>query len=265
MVAKRAVLPLVLVVLGACPRQVAAEDRREGGVVIVGAEGSAGQSRGADDGSATGAQLGLRAPHSFSLASSRLDLMLGWRPFRGVMGEARLQSDFHFNRGGASSGLNWGLFGFQLQALQGPTAWYSRVEVPRAHLGYRNVNGARGFEVGARAGWALAGRYNPGDATRWLGNSLTPTLLASAHSKHLYASVEAGAFLPLIFVSNRTPVWSSEALLCGVISGVAACATGRHLVGEAYLGDEARRTTSWQAGLMLGIGERFMSSMNMLR
>lgn len=248
---RRGVVLPMLALWWVSPGNAAASPYFTSGVGILGLEG--GMGKGGDE-TASGVQAGLRMPIEFASSAFRLDLLLGYAS-SGMQGEARWKGDLRAYSVKGNRGLIWGYGGFELLAAQTPAIWYSLVEVPRVHLGYRQGIFERGFEFGARAGWALIGRYNPEGATRGLGNSLTPTLYALGFTRHLYVSWETRAFTPL---SAGSPVWASEALLCGVLSAVALCATGRHFLGVVHPDSraEGQRSGSWQAGLMVGVGGR---------
>lgn len=230
------------------------ESPREQGVGIMGLELGTGQDLGTSPASAQGAQLGMRFPLHSKEVSLRMDAMLGGRPNHGVMGELRLQADTHAGPP-ARSGLVWGWWGMDLAMMQTPTVWHTLIEIPRGHLGVRSFGVRQGFELGARFGYAWIGRYNPTDATRPLGNSLTPALYGLAYTEHLYLSWDLRSLRSL---ENNRPVTTGELLLCGVQDEMAACVTGRYFHGHVRPDDGSSEhlASSWQLGLMLGIGER---------
>lgn len=231
------------------------DEPHESGVGILGFEGVIGQDRGAVSAEGQGAQLGMRFPFEYPEMKMRLDLLFGGRPYRGLMGEVHMAGDSRWGKTSPGSSLVGGLWGFELMASQGSTVWYSLIEVPRAHLGYRYTARESGFELGGRAGLSLIGRYNPQGATSALGNSVTPGFYALAYSGHFYATWETRSFSSL---SGGRPTWLSEGLLCGTGSGMAACLSSRYFVGRVSPDDGAadRLASSWQIGLMLGLGER---------
>lgn len=227
------------------------------GLGILGAELSQGGDHGAPGTTeGQGVQGGVRALLTSRNGRSQVDMLIGGRPSRGVMGELRLRTDPRVPLG-EDTGFVGGLGGFDLTLMQTPTVWHSLFEFPRASLGYRHATPERGIELGAHVGWGLIGRYNPEAAHRALGNSLTPSLYLTAYTKHLFLALDARSFSP--FGDQAHPVVVGEAQLCGAASSLSICLTGRGFRGHVNRDDTGDRylSSSWQAGLMLGFGERF--------
>jgi hypothetical protein len=136
--------------------------------------------------------------------------------------------------------------------LLGNDAFYSSMlELPQLQLGYGLLRPDLGFELAARAGPVLVGRYHPAGARRRLGGAFEWGALGSVE----LGPFELGLEWTRIEVRDRVsskPFDVVRTLLCGMGSGsFGACFDTRLTAGDADR-QGVHRMSTWYFGLTLG-------------
>ncbi len=137
--------------------------------------------------------------------------------------------------------------------------YFSRLELPQLQLGYQYVDGGTVFELAARGGPILAGRYDTGDSgVRTLGASFEWGGYAAAHSR--FGRVDFSMMRVLAQSAPSTPVDIVRGSLCGyVVTTVAICADGNFFRGDVVFPTltaaltEVKESRSIYGGVLVGI------------
>jgi hypothetical protein len=120
--------------------------------------------------------------------------------------------------------------------LQGNDAfYYSALELPRLTAGWQFATRRTVFELGARGGPILTGRFNPGDGVRHTTGSWEFGGLVAAQVEFL--RLEGTAFrMDGRNTGDHTPVDVGRGTLCGVAGRLGICADFMALQGSASMG-----------------------------
>jgi hypothetical protein len=137
--------------------------------------------------------------------------------------------------------------------------YFSRLELPQLQLGYQYVSGRTVFELAARGGPILAGRYNIGDsASRTLGASFEWGGYAAAHSR--FGRVDVSMMRVQARSAPGTPVDIVRGSICGyVATTVAICADGNFFRGDVVFPSltaaltEVKESRSIYGGVLVGL------------
>ena len=137
--------------------------------------------------------------------------------------------------------------------------YFSRLELPQLQLGYQYVSGRTVFELAARGGPILAGRYNTGDsASRTLGASFEWGGHAAAHSR--FGRVDVSMMRIEAESAPGTPVDVVRGSVCGYLANtVALCADGSFFRGDVNIPNALAGTTdvkesrSAYVGVLVGL------------
>lgn len=137
--------------------------------------------------------------------------------------------------------------------------YFSRLELPQLQLGYQYVRGPTVFELAARGGPILAGRYNTGDsASRTLGASFEWGGYAAAHSR--FGRVDVTMMRIEAQSAPGTPVDVARGSVCGYVANtVALCADGSFFRGDVNILNalagttEVKKSRSIYAGVLVGL------------
>lgn len=189
------------------------------------------------------------------------------------------RDSFFWNLGGGQGGFEGGLGGslaggvrlpldktrgFVLRGgleayMLGNNYFYASLfELPQGQFGFQYMHGRSLFEVGAKTGAVLTGRYRDPqeDVTRKLSAALEVGGYASLH----FTPVRFDASFTRINALDNdpgTPVHVAEGAVCGLARWFSVCVDGRFERGDLVAGDDvARSFQSTYAGLTVGFGYR---------
>ncbi|MEO6420952.1 MAG: hypothetical protein ABIP39_16185, partial [Polyangiaceae bacterium] len=137
--------------------------------------------------------------------------------------------------------------------------YFSRLELPQVQLGYQYVDGGTVFELAARGGPILAGRYNTGDSgVRTLGASFEWGGYAAAHSR--FGRVDVSMMRVQAESAPGTPVDIVRGSICAYVAAtVALCADGNVFRGDVIFPSptaaltEVKESRSAYGGVLVGL------------
>jgi hypothetical protein len=148
--------------------------------------------------------------------------------------------------------------GFEGYVMGNKDLYASMLELPQGQLGYQYLAGRTLFEIGAKTGAVLTGRYRDplADETRKMGPSIEGGAYGSIH----FSPVRLDGSFTRVAVHNDdlgTPIDVATGAVCGLGRWFAVCADGRLEKGDVFASNGvASKFQSTYGGVMIGFGWR---------